>query len=182
MDHVDIDQMKILTADLDLCQQNLNSDDSQFWRRTYVRTLFSFFEAMNSLLKSKAVQAACSGDKESFNATRIELLGDYTYRINKNGTLDQQEHRFPFVNYTAFILRCLAEESNVEASFFSDNGWAEFQKAVQIRHRLTHPKKDKDMDISDSEMDSVHEASRWYFNASIHAFENTSFWGTDAAD
>ncbi len=169
--------MRKLTADLDRCQQNLDSEDSQFWRRTYTRTLFSFFEAMNSLLKAKALEAACSADKSSFNSTRIELLEGYIYRINKNGTLEQQEHRFPFINYTAFILRCLAEESNTEATFFSDNGWNEFQKAVQIRHRLTHPKRGSDMDITDPEMKTIAKASEWYFVASTHAFQNTQFWG-----
>jgi hypothetical protein len=131
---------------------------------------------MNSIVKEKALQAACSGDKTAINTTRIELLGDYTYRIEKNGKLEQQEHRFPFVNYTAFVLRSLCEESYVEPSFFSDNGWNEFQKAVQVRHRLTHPKKDADLDISDKELETVREAMRWYHNALHHAFSNSTFW------
>ncbi len=122
--------------------------------------------------------AATSGDKTSYNTTRIELLGDYTYRIEKNGRIEGQEQRFPFLNYTAFVLRSLCEESYVEPNFFSDNGWSEFQKAVQIRHRLTHPKIDTDLDISDQEVKTMRAALAWFHNSILHAFSNTSFWTT----
>lgn len=172
----DSEQFRKLTSDLEQCETHVHADDCQFWRRTYVRTVFSLFEAMNSIVKEKALQAACSGGKTSFNATRIQLLGDSSYRIQKNGVLEQQEQRNPFLNYTAFVLRSLCEESHVEASFFSDNGWNEFQKAVQVRHKLTHPKKNVDMDISDAELSTVQEAMRWYYNAIIHGFSNDAFW------
>jgi hypothetical protein len=170
------EQFEKLTSDLGKCEQNLHSEDCQFWRRTYVRTVFSLLEAMNSIVKEKAVEAACSGDKTSLNTSRIELLGDYTYRIEKNGKLEQQEQRFPFVNYTAFVLRSLCEESYVEPSFFSDNGWNEFQKAVKIRYRLTHPKRNADLDISDEELQTVREAMRWHGNAMLHGFTKSTLW------
>jgi hypothetical protein len=174
----DREQFRKLTSDLGKCEEHLDSEDCQFWRRTYIRTVFSLFEAMNNFLKEKAAQAACSGDKQSFNTTRIELLGDYSYRIERNGKIERQEQRFPFLNYTAFVLRSLCEESYVDPKFFSDNGWNEFQKAVQIRHRLTHPKADADLDISDTELATVHEAMRWYYGAVLDAFGNTAFWPT----
>jgi len=61
-------------------------------------------------------------------------------------------------------------------TFFSDSGWSEFQKAVNVRHRLTHPKKNTDMNISDAELTSLHEAVRWYYNANITAIGNKAFW------
>ena len=165
-----------LSSDYDRCADQIHSDDSQFWRRTLVRTVFSMFEAMNSILKEKAIRAACSGDKTSFNATRIELLGDHLYRILKNGKLEQEPRRAPFIHYTAFILRSLSEESYTEATFFAENGWNEFQKTVDVRHRITHPKQNTDMDISDGELKSLEEAVRWYYNAAITAMGNDSFW------
>jgi hypothetical protein len=164
-----------LIADYDRCANELEASDSQFGRRTLCRTIFSMFEAMNGLLKEKAIEAICA-DKKSWNATRIELLGDHEYRILRNGKLETQPLRRPFLNYTAFILRALAEESYTEPVFFSDPGWNEFQEAVKIRHRLTHPKKNTDMNISDVEMTTLQEAVRWYYNAAITGMGNKNFW------
>jgi len=165
-----------LSSDYDKCVDHLESEDSQFWRRTLCRTMFSMFEAMNGLLREKAIEAACSADKKSRSITRIELLLGNEYRILKDGRLEKQPLRRPFLNYTAFILRALAEESNTEPTFFSDSGWSEFQKAVNVRHRRTHPKKNTDMNISDAELTSLHEAVRWYYNANITAIGNKAFW------
>jgi hypothetical protein len=170
------EQFSKLTSDLGRCEEHLDSADCQFWRRAYIRTAFSIFEAMNNFLKEKAAQAASSGDKTAFNTTRIDLLADYTYHIERNGKIVPQEQRFPFLNYTAFVLRSLCEESYVKANFFSDNGWNEFQKAVQIRHRLTHPKMGADLDVSDTEIQSIKEAMHWYGNAVVHGFSNREFW------
>src|SRR5438105_11182575 len=173
------DALDVLTSDYDECREQIESADNQFWRRTLVRTMFSIIEATNSLLKNKALQAACSGDKASFNATRIELLQDSKYRILKNGKLEQEPRRDPFINYTAFILRTLAEESYTEAAFFAENGWNEFQKAVVVRDRLTHAKQNTDVNVSDAELQSVDEALRWYYNATITAMGNKKFWTLD---
>ena len=52
-----------LGSDYDKCLDHLESEDSQFWRRTICRTVFSMVEAMNNLLREKAIEAACSADK-----------------------------------------------------------------------------------------------------------------------
>ena len=166
-----------LAEDYDRCLQHVHSEDSQFWRRTLFRTAFSMFEAMNCILRDKAVQAACSGDKTAFNTTRIELLSDYSYRVLKNGKLEQEPRRLPFLHQTAFILRSLAEESYTEATFFSEHGWNDFQQSVQVRHRLTHPKANTDMNITDEEIDRLNSAFKWYWRAAMTAVGNRAFWG-----
>jgi len=165
-----------LTSDYDRCLEQIHSEDSQFWRRTLFRTAFAMFEAMNCTLKDKAMEAACSGGKTAFNATRIDLLSDVTYRILKNGKLEMERRRVPFISYTAFILRSLAEESGSEATFFGENGWNQFQQSVEVRHRLTHPKADTDMTISDAELETLTAAFKWYCRASITAMGNRNFW------
>jgi hypothetical protein len=174
--HVGDPTFDALTSDFDKCVDHLEAEDTQFWRRTICRTIFSMFEAMNGLLREKAVEALCSADKKSRNITRIELLSGNEWRILKDGKLEQQRLRRPFLNYTAFILRAFAEESNSEPTFFADSGWNDFQKAVEVRHRLTHPKKNTDMNVSDAELTSLHEAVRWYCNAAATVLNNKTFW------
>jgi hypothetical protein len=174
--HVGDPTFDALTSDYDKCVDHLEAEDTQFWRRTICRTTFSMFEAMNGLLREKAVEALCSADKKSRNITRIALLSGKEWRILKDGKLEHQPLRRPFLNYTAFILRAFAEESNSEPTFFADSGWNDFQKAVEVRHRLTHPKKNTDMNVSDAELTSLHEAVRWYFNAAATVLNNKTFW------
>lgn len=164
-----------VSADFGKCADQLDSEDTQFWRRTLCRTLFSMFEALNGLLREKALQAICS-KKKNVNITRIQLLGGNEWRILETGKLEKQPLRRPFLNYTAFILRTLAEESGTEPVFFSDDGWKEFQNAIKIRHRLTHPAKNTDMNISDAELATLRKAVRWYGNAVCIAMGNDKFW------
>jgi hypothetical protein len=138
---------------------------------------------MNCILQARALDAVCSAEKKSLSITRIDLLKDNTFRILKTGKLAREPLRKPFINYTAFILRTLAEESYTEPTFFADNGWNEFQKAAAVRHRLTHPKRNSDVDVTDDELKSVEEAFRWYFGAMGIAMGNKSFWtGPKLAD
>jgi hypothetical protein len=171
-----------LIEDYHKCTENLHANDNQFWRRTLFRTAFSFIESLNGLVKEKAVLALCSRGKKQLNITKIELLQDFDHRISKTGKLESQQRRQPFLNYTAFILRCLAEESNTEATFFSDNGWNEFQKALDVRHRLTHPKKAADMNVSDEELHSLEETFRWYTGAIGIVLANKKFWTSSAPE
>ena len=165
-----------LGADIDFCMKQIDGENSAFWRRTYIRTAFSYIEAMNELLREKAYNATCVVTHRGINISRLELLSNKTYRIKKNGQLEEDELRMPFINYTAFILRSLAEESGIAVTFFGDHGWGCFQQAVAIRNRLTHPKQDEDIMVSDDDIKIMYEALRWYSNILIDVFDNSSVW------
>ena len=165
-----------LTSDWDRCLERVHSDDSQFWRRTLFRTGFSIIESLNTVMAKKAIEACCAGGKRSFNFTRVELLGELDYTIKKNGTLTGKPRRTPFIPHTAFILRSLAEESGVEVTFLSENGWNQLQQCVTVRDRLTHPKHDTDMTISDQELEALEEAFFWYVSTIKTIIDNNGFW------
>jgi len=166
-----------LTSDWDRCLEHIHSEDSQFWRRTLFRTGFSIIESLNCRLAQKAIEACCVSGKPSYNATRIELLGETEYTIQKNGTLKGRSRRTPFIPYTAFILRSLAEESGVEATFLSEHGWGQLQKCVTVRDRLTHPKDDTDLSISDAELEDLQSAFYWFITTTSNIFNGSRIWG-----
>jgi hypothetical protein len=41
------------------------------------------------------------------------------------------------------------------------------QKALDVRHRLTHPKRPEELDVTDAEIDSMRESHRWLFNCTV---------------
>jgi len=40
--------------------------------------------------------------------------------------------------------------------------WTSFKEALRIRDRLTHPKKQEDLIISDNELRAVEKTAQWY--------------------
>ena len=74
----------------------------------------------------------------------------------------------PFLNWCAFVLRTAVEHAGEDASaFFSHNGWEKMQRALAIRHRITHPKSPEDLEIADDEMDTVRDAHVWLLNCTV---------------
>jgi len=147
-----MDAIEIAIEDYDICRQQMESTDTQFWRCSYIRSTFVVMEAAIDLLRQKAMEITCS-KKEEYNLTRIELLGNSEYRILRTGRLEMNNRKAPFLNYLAFILRCLAEESGGSIDgHISLDGWRKLGDSVKVRDRLTHPKKDTTMDVSDDEI------------------------------
>jgi hypothetical protein len=156
-----------LFSDLVACEEWLAKSDSQFARRTFVRASFAFHEAIIYWLKSLVIDGLASRALKSGNIeiTKLMLLQDNSYRPNKRGKIDSDANRVPLLNFCAFTLRSAAECARVDPDpWFSDNGWEQFQIALKIRHRITHPKRAEDLDITDDEMGAVRESHRWLLN------------------
>jgi hypothetical protein len=107
--------------------------------------------------------------------TRAAKGIDETYKPNQQGKLESEPNRVPFLNYCAFVVRTAAECWDFDPTqFFSDNGWCEMRSALAVRHRITHPKKPEDLEISDKELRSVSEADRWLFNCMADILKSIS--------
>ena len=127
-------------------------------------------EGLIDFLREKAATAACS-KKVEYHITRIQLLGDLEYRIDKRGQIESSQRKTPFRNYAAFVLRCLGEEVGQSVEhIFSMDGWANLGVAVKVRDRLTHPKVDGSMLVSDGELKLVEESFIWFWNSMIDIF------------
>jgi len=132
-------------------------------------------EAMIDVLREKAMEITFS-KKEEYNMTRIDLLGTSEYRILRTGRLEMTNRKVPFLNYLAFILRCLAEESGGSIDgHISLEGWRKLGESVKVRDRLTHPKKDTIMDVSDKEAAACNDALLWLWKTTVELFENEAW-------
>jgi hypothetical protein len=149
---------------------NESADGASFARRTFVRATFAFLEGQLYWLK-EAVQnwlLARAWQTHQLEMTKLMLLDDQTYRPDRTGKIVSEASRIPFLNWCAFVYRTAAECWNVDAAkFFGDNGWNCLQSALDVRHRLAHPKRPEDLEVSDAELDAVGEAMRWSFNCLV---------------
>lgn len=163
----DIPLLDPLFCDLVECEELLSKFDSQFARRTFVRASFGFHEALIYWLKWTVIEGLASKALVSGNIeiTKLMLLQDSSYRPNKQGKIECDANRIPLLNLCAFALRSAADCVGVDPNrWLSDNGWSEFQIALKVRHRITHPAKVEELDISDDEMGAVRESHRWLLN------------------
>jgi hypothetical protein len=164
--------MQHLQDDVLICT-HLDSGDTPFWRRTFFRTVFSMMEAINDLLCRRALEAHAAVRNGQIDVTACMLLIPRDYRLKDNGTVTSTEARRPFLSYTAFLIRTLADVGGVTKHYLGDNGWKQFQTAVEVRHRITHPKNEADMNISDDDIKALRMGLEWYL-ASIQDIMNSS--------
>jgi len=163
--------LRPLFDDVVECEELLDRSDTQFARRALVRAAFAFNEGYVYWLKEQVTQwlLGKGWTTNKIEITKLLLLSDDTYRPNRQGNIESEPNRIPFLNYCAFVFRTAAECSGSDATLlFSDNGWNEMHTALAVRHRITHPKKPEDLEITDNELYSVSEGHRWLFNSLVH--------------
>jgi hypothetical protein len=170
--------LRPLYNDLIECEELLSRADTQFARRTFVRASFAFIEGYIYWLKEEVfkwlINLELKKDFININITAITLLQDAVFYPNKQGKIEQEPNRLPFLNFCAFVLRTAAEHWGMNPeSMFSDNGWKELQLALKVRHRITHPKQPQDLEIADVELESVRESHRWLFNCVVDIVNTT---------
>lgn len=158
-----------LFRDMVGCEELLERSDTQFARRTYIRSAFAFIEGHLYWLKRIAREAVLQKGWRDNNVeiAKLTLLDDQTFKPNTQGKVEQTgQNAIPFKNNCAFIIRTIYESWDLDPSAtFSDEGWMDMQDALKVRHRITHPKRSEDMEISEEELFITSESIRWLLNA-----------------
>ena len=154
-----------LQGDVSECAKQLRDNDTPFWRRTLVRTVFSMIEAFNVSVADKAITALVNPRNRKYNISALILLSGRDFRIAKNGDITSSNSRHPLLNFTGFLIRTLAKAGNVRKHCLGQHGWNDFQKAVAIRNRITHPKTKGDAEVSDEDINALMSGVTWYVNS-----------------
>ena len=158
-----------LWSDLIDCERQLKASDTQFSRRCFVRCSFAFMEAGLVFLRDNAMKLATSDSVlrgEGIEGTLLNAITDSSFRIEPTGKVTHQMARSSFIRRVALLFRASLELRGEDAeALFSTNNWQFFQDAVKIRNRITHPRKEEDSALSESDMEEVRWALRWYFEA-----------------
>ena len=150
-----------LTQDIITARETMKSDDSQYAKRVYVRTAFALIEGMTHLTKVLTIEVAKLRNVE-LSPAELSLLKEESYELRR-GKAKISTKYLKLADNFRFAFSCF---SKVLGSNFKldveGQGWECFRKAIEIRHRITHPKVDEDLDISDAELQIVEKAMDWY--------------------
>jgi hypothetical protein len=148
-------------------QQNrkvLVSGDSQLARRNYLRSLFALYEITLSNLRETTTKLLI--DKFDLSGEwklhEIYPLLDETTRLGKNGKLDLEPNRVPFLALVAYTLKTYANQVELDKEVLSDNRWEAFCQSTYIRHRITHPKFHTEIEITDDELKTIDSGLEWW--------------------
>lgn len=167
---------KALSADILDARDLLRTDEkNQFYRRSYIRTFFSFAEGV-LYAKRLIINRYIKNNDHSLLGSRlssqeIALLSDDGFDIKKNGDVKVTtgKNRQPFLNYLRFIVRMNEKYFQVDNKIdFDDEGWYSFQSAFKVRNRITHPKNKIHLIITDQEIRYVKKGAKWFADSIWH--------------
>ena len=152
---------------IDDVQQNRNqieTNDSPLNRRNYLHSLFSYYEFSLSTLRERTAQLIISSYEFNGHLDIHELyaLMDNTVRLSDNGHIKLDNNRLPFLSLAAFTLKTYAKLINFEKAVLSDHRWESLCKSIKIRNRITHPKLDTDIEISNDELKIIYDGWSWW--------------------
>ena len=152
----------VLSRDVDASVALRNQQDSQFARRTVIRTQFAFIEG---LANSLAAVAARSAPVESgiLSVGDLALLEERDFALDDRGELVCRNARLPLLKRIRHVLRCYPRIHG--ASFdphYGGAGWQALRDSLELRHRLTHPKNETSLRVSDEEFEKAAVAFDWF--------------------
>lgn len=155
-----------LGEDIDALEREMAAADSSGKRRQYVRAVFALVEATLTVLK-----ASCLGhwraDRIVLDGPEVVMLLEQSYDLTTEGEVRARRAHLPLKANLRFAFQVTARAFSVSYSFpAGDVGFEEFQRAIRVRDRLTHPKTLGDLEVSSSELTEVRSAFRWYMSTS----------------
>lgn len=133
-------------------------------RRNATRALFAWIEALVWNMKQTALSLDSLLPKTSFTPAETAVLREKEYVLKKTGEADE---RTCYVAAAPNLRLAFAMFGRPYGSAFElkvgDVEWEAYLKALEIRDRLTHPKKPADIKVSDDEYSKVLHVTRTWF-------------------
>ena len=149
-------------------QKFLDANENQCTRRMLVRSLFAYFEGSVWLIKQSCLKATCEVCRKVRSPENEGLLLDESYEVGENGKVKVRPRFTPLASNLRFAFSTFSELSGVEIDVMSEtHHWQNFKAAIEIRNRITHPRSEEDLHISDEEFAKCKDAENW-FNVILH--------------
>lgn len=149
----------VLIEDVIAARQRRVAADSQNARRDVVRSSLAAIEGMTWVAREHVRTALA--ELEQLTPVADLALRELAYSVSENGQLTERPHGLPLLTAIRFIVsqaKTICPEIAVE---YSTEGWSDLRQSVNIRNRITHPKSDQDVAISDNDLAAVGSGVSW---------------------
>lgn len=160
-----------LSNDLRICIEELKKDnDSQFWRRTLIRTVFAFIEGLIYGMKQITLEMSDVFEL-NFSQSQLALLSEQSYDLNEKGLAKAKPKFLELTSNVRFTFDAFSQAFKIDFSLkVDDSDWLSFRQALKTRHRLTHPKKTKELIVSDDELHTALKGLAWFTRSTDEIF------------
>lgn len=151
--------IRILIGDVIAARERLNMADTQTARRDVVRASLAAIEGEVWLARDHVRDTLRGFDELSPLANLA--LSEQAYVVTENGKLLEQTRSVPLPTAVRLVVaqtQIICPELAVD---FAGTGWSNFRRAVSIRNRITHPRPENDLNVSDEELHAVASGLSW---------------------
>jgi hypothetical protein len=149
----------ILKEDMRKATDELKGDfDSQYRRRTAVRTLSALVEGLIYSLNQLSHSSA------DFNGVLVSPEDEVFFLKEKRADSKGNERFLPFADYLKHTVNLYIKYSNAACVVsFSDDGFVALLDTFAVRDRITHPKTYENISIGTDETRRAGEAIQWVY-------------------
>ncbi|MBA7575057.1 hypothetical protein ES708_16873 [subsurface metagenome] len=152
----------LIGEDIRICLTSWVKEDSQFWRRSVIRTLFSSIEAVVNNLTQRAESRHADGGC-TLTPPELMVIREERYELKSNGTIQSRTAGYPFLNRLRFAFRISSKAFGLDFTpNYDDNGWARLQEALKVRDRITHPKNVSGLVVDIEECRAMNRGMLWF--------------------
>jgi hypothetical protein len=149
---------KVLVEDALQALRRLMQDDTPTHRRELARTMFASIEGLVWQLKQDVLKnSATSGLNLYEHAAMLER----TYTVDEHGVVHELSGSVPFTNGLRLVARIIERYRPEFKAQFEGHGWTCLKEAIDLRHRLVHPKNAGDLNASHDEIYKIMTAFHW---------------------
>jgi hypothetical protein len=143
---------------------------NQFWRRMMVKNSFAWFEGTIYGIKKLAIHQF-ERKEVRFSLAELAMLREEKYELDSQTSeaVAKATNYAKFRQNLRFAFRCLAK--SCEATFALDEGMMpQLKQFEDVRNRLTHPKKVKDLEVSNGELEICIRVHHWFSQETSRLF------------
>lgn len=160
----------VLVSDVQAALSNLETDSNQSNKRTVIRAVFAAIEGGISIARQTVLQ---SGPRFiALSCHEIASLREETYNVGNDGTVKAQPK---YITVTASIRQLSKLITRINPDYKLDlnhPAWGYLASSLTVRNRLTHPKKLKDLEVSDAELSKAVMSFYWVLAFVIEVLSN----------
>jgi hypothetical protein len=129
------------------------------FRRSFVRAAFAYFDGVTYAMK----QLALVDGEAGFSAAEKSLLAEKTFELDDKGRAFERQTKLRTLPNLRFAFSSLSRALDRKVDVdFACPGWVAMHEALRIRHRVTHPKSVKSIELSEADVQTVNIAGEWF--------------------
>ncbi len=155
----------ILSDDITSISEVDYSKLSSKQKRDAVRSIFAIIEGLTYCLKQAALEFNTQLDKK-LSIYEQMAINEEIARIDDSGNIKISTEFSSITSNVRFAFNVFEKVTNSEFKLKVDTAdWAAFKKSIPVRHRITHPKRTSDLEITEFEISSLIKVCLWFYQS-----------------